>query len=175
MNKERTIKVFIAKSLDGYIADKQGGLDWLHAVPNPDQIDMGYKNLMSQTDALVMGRKTFETVCAFDCDWPYEKPVFVLSSTLKNVPEEYKNKAELVNGALPDVLNTLSNKGYNQLYIDGGTTIQNFLKEDLVDEMILTTIPVLLGGGSPLFTDLPKKNGMETCFYRSVFRSNCSK
>jgi dihydrofolate reductase len=72
--------VFIATSIDGYIADKDGGLDWLHATPNPDNHDLGYADLMSRIDALVMGRKTFDTVCGFDCDWPYSKPVFVLSN-----------------------------------------------------------------------------------------------
>ena len=64
--------VFIATSLDGYIADKNGGIDWLHSIPNPDNIDMGYENFISKIDALVMGRVTFETVCGFDMDWPYQ-------------------------------------------------------------------------------------------------------
>ena len=62
--------VFIATSLDGYIADKDGGLDWLQAIPNPDNLDMGWIDLLDCIDALVMGRKTFEKVCSFDCDWP---------------------------------------------------------------------------------------------------------
>ncbi len=147
-------KVFIATSLDGYIADKNGGLDWLHSVPNPDQVDMGYMPFMDEVDAIVMGRTTFETVCAFDCPWPYTKPVFVLSRTLKQIPEEYTKHAELVTGSIKDVLAHIHSKGFNNLYIDGGTTIQSFLKEDLIDDLIITTIPVLLGGGSSLFGDL---------------------
>jgi dihydrofolate reductase len=80
--------VFIAKSLDGYIADKDGGIDWLHSIPNPDQIDMGYNKFIDRIDAIVMGRKTYETVCGFDIPWPYTKPVFVVSNTLKEVPEK---------------------------------------------------------------------------------------
>ncbi|SHJ20520.1 dihydrofolate reductase family protein [Aquimarina spongiae] len=79
---KKTNKVFIATSLDGYIADKDGGIDWLHAIPNPDNIDMRYNEFTSQIDALVMGRTTFETVCGFDIDWPYSKKVFVLSNSL---------------------------------------------------------------------------------------------
>ncbi len=146
--------VFIAKSLDGFIAGPNGELDWLELVPNPEHHDMGYTALMERVDALVMGRTTFETVCAFDCDWPYSKPVFVLSTTLKEVGDEYKDKVELVNGDLKEVLEQIHRKGFKQLYIDGGTTIQSFLKEDLIDELILSTIPVLLGGGSPLFGEL---------------------
>jgi dihydrofolate reductase len=147
--------VFIATSLDGYISDKNNGLDWLYAIPNPEQIDMGYAKFFQGIDALVMGRKTFETVCNFDIEWPYTKPVFVLSRTLKAIPEKYKGTAELMTGPLDQILNQIHKKGHFRLYIDGGTTIQNFLKEDLIDEMVITTIPVLLGGGASLFGDLP--------------------
>jgi len=154
---EKRNSVFIATSLDGFIADKNGGIDWLHSTPNPDNLDMGYGDFTSQIDALVMGRTTFETVCGFDMDWPYEKSVFVLSRTLKKIPEDYKNKAFLVEGTLTEVLEQIHQKGYHRLYIDGGATIQGFLKEDLIDEMVITTIPILLGGGSPLFSELPKE------------------
>lgn len=147
-------KVFIATSLDGKIADKNGKIDWLHSLPNPNQDDMGYSQFFEQIDALVMGRTTFETVCGFDIDWPYNKPVFVLSNRLTKLPEEYTGKAEIVNGALQDVLAKIHKKGHHNLYIDGGKTIQNFLKEDLIDEMIITIIPYLLGGGASLFATL---------------------
>ncbi len=148
--------MFIATSLDGYIADKNGGIDWLHSIPNPNNIDMGYADFISQVDALVMGRKTFETVCNFDIDWPYKQPVFVLSNTLKKMPDQYTDKAFLTKGSLQEVLEHIHNQGYHRLYIDGGVTIQQFLKEDLIDEMIITIIPVLLGGGYPLFSQLPE-------------------
>lgn len=152
---EKKNSVFIATSLDGFIADKNGEIEWLHSIPNPDKLDMGYGEFNSQIDAHVMGRTTFETVCGFDIDWPYEKPVFVLSNTLKEIPKEYKNKAFLVKGTLTEILEQIHQQGYHRLYIDGGATIQGFLKEDLIDEMIITVIPVLLGGGSSLFSNLP--------------------
>ena len=155
MNKKNS--VFIATSLDGYIADKNGGIDWLHAIPNPDNDDMGYVEFTNDIDALVMGRTTFETVCGFDVDWPYNKPVFVLSNMLKEIPESHKEKAFLVKGTLTEILDQIHEKGFYRLYIDGGTTIRNFLKADLIDEMILTTIPILLGGGAPLFSELPNE------------------
>ncbi|HCG8578266.1 TPA: dihydrofolate reductase [Vibrio parahaemolyticus] len=139
--------VFIATSLDGYIADKQGKLDWLQPVPNPDNIDTGFVPLMERIDGLVMGRNTFDVVLSFGCDWPYSKPVFVLSNTMTEVPQGYEDKVFLVKGEL-------NTKGFNELYIDGGVTIQNFLKEDLIDEMVITRFPILLGGGAPLFGDL---------------------
>lgn len=153
--------VFIATSLDGYIADKNGGLDWFQSIPNPDHDDMGYAEFTSEIDALVMGRVTFETVVGFDMPWPYNKPVFVLSDQLKEIPESHSGKAFLVRGTLPEILNQIYEKGYERLYIDGGTTIRNFLKADLIDEMILTTIPILLGGGASLFADLPTTMNFE--------------
>jgi dihydrofolate reductase len=170
--------VYIATSLDGYISDKDDGLDWLDSIPNPDNIDMGYGDLMNSVDAIVMGRKTFEVVCGFDGPWPYSKPVFVLSNSMSSLPEGYEGKAELVSGSLADVLATLHGRGHQDLYIDGGTTIQNFLKEDLIDEMIITVLPILLGGGSSLFGELSQPmefehvktevllNAMVQCCYR---------
>jgi dihydrofolate reductase len=151
---EKRNRVFIATSLDGYIADKNGGIDWLNTTPNPDNIDMGYDDFTSQIDALVMGRTTFETICAFDIDWPYDKPVFVLSNTLKEIPDNYKGKAILTKGTLIEVLDQIHQRGFLRLYIDGGITIQSFLDEDLIDDMIITIIPILLGGGIPLFSNL---------------------
>lgn len=146
--------VFIATSLDGYIADKDGGLDWLHAIPNPDHEDTGFAPLMERIDALVMGRKTMETVLSFGVEWPYSKPVFVLSNSLQSVPASYEDKIILVKGELQQVVAQIKRQGYDTLYIDGGVTIQNFLKHDLIDELIITTVPILLGGGSSLFGDL---------------------
>ncbi|MCG9725147.1 dihydrofolate reductase family protein [Vibrio brasiliensis] len=146
--------VFIATSIDGYIADKDGGLDWLHSVPNPDNVDMGFGPLMEKVDALVMGRNTLEMVLSFDVDWPYSKPVFVLSNTMTEVPEGYQDKVFLINGELTQVVSDLNQQGYNDLYIDGGITIQNFLEQELIDQLTITTIPVLLGGGVKLFGDL---------------------
>lgn len=151
---KHTNKVYIATSMDGYIADRNGGLDWLDRIPNPHNEDMGYTPFMEQIDALVMGRTTFETVCGFDVDWPYQKPVYVLSNTLESIPKSHEGKAFLVKGALTEVLAHIHQKGHYHLYIDGGKTIQSFLKADLIDTLIITQIPTLLGGGIPLFSDL---------------------
>jgi len=153
--------VFIARSLDGYIAGKNGELDWLNSIPNPENNDMGYNQLMKEIDAILMGRTTFETVCGFGGEWPYSKEVFVLSNSLKEVPEKLNKKVSLINGSPQEILNKIYEKGYFKLYIDGGRTIQNFLKEDLIDELRITTIPVLLGGGFSLFGDLPKPLELE--------------
>ncbi len=146
--------VYIATSLDGFIADKNNQVDWLHDIPNPDGSDLGFGEFMARIDALVMGRNTLEIVLSFGIDWPYTKPVFVLSNTLTKVPEGLEGKVFLIKGELTEVIATLNSQGYQNLYIDGGKTIQGFLQHDLIDELIITTIPVLLGGGIPLFAEL---------------------
>ncbi len=155
--KKAKNKVFIATSLDGFISDRKGEIDWLHSIPNPEQNDMGYAEFISQIDAILMGRNTFETICSFGIEWPYSKPVFVLSKSLDSLPEEYSDKASLVKGSLSMILASIHEKGYYQLYIDGGKTIQYFLQEDLIDEMTISIIPVLLGGGIHLFGKLSHK------------------
>ena len=151
--------VYIATSLDGYIADENNGVDWLHEVDNPDNSDLGFSEHMARIDALIMGRNTFELVASFEGEgeWPYSKPVFVLSNSLEQLPTGFQDKASLIQGDIKDIVTNLNHAGFNNLYIDGGVTIQNFLKEDLIDEMVITTIPVLLGGGIPLFSRLTNK------------------
>jgi len=146
--------VYIATSLDGYISDKEGGLEWLHSIPNPDNLDLGFSDFLESVDALIMGRNTFETVCSFDVEWPYPVPVFVLSNTMTSIPEGYKDKADIVSGPLSQIIESLNVKGFKRLYVDGGKTIQSFLKADFIDEMIITQLPILLGGGVPLFGDM---------------------
>lgn len=158
--------VYAAQSIDGFIAGKNGELDWLSTLPNPDNDDMGYTQFIEGIDAIIMGRNTFETVCAFDSDWPYQKPVFVLSHTLNEIPAGYASYASLLNGKLSELIKELNAKGFNKLYIDGGRTVQSFIDEDLIDEMIITVIPVLLGQGIPLF----RNNG-----HRKHFKLKTSK
>ena len=148
--------VYLGKSLDGYIAGKNGELDWLDMVPNPNQDDMGFNAFMDDIDALVMGRNTFEMVLSFGVDWPYKKHVFVLSGSLKEIPKGLAGKVSIVQGTLSEVLEAIHSKGHHKLYIDGGKTVQAFLAENLIDELILTTIPIILGDGIPLFGVLPK-------------------
>lgn len=148
-----TVSVYIAASLDGYIADRDCGLDWLFESPNPEGSDFGFAEFIAGIDALVMGRRTFEKVLSFG-EWPYEKPVFVMSRTLEAVPGHLGGKAEIIGGDVRSVAAALNGRGYRRLYVDGGRVIRAFLREDLVDEMIITRVPILLGGGVPLFGEL---------------------
>ncbi len=150
-----TTYVYIAESLDGLIADSSGGLAWLQVVPNPDNSDYGFAEFLSGVDAIVMGRRTFETVAGFD-DWPYSAPVIVLSESLSALPAAFEGRAEILRGDPRVIVASLEDRGYSNLYIDGGRTIQRFLDDDLIDEMIITRIPVLLGGGTPLFGSMSR-------------------
>ena len=123
-----------------------------------------------------MGRGTFEKVLSFP-SWPFDKKVYVLSSTIKQVPVELINKVSILSSKPSEVLNYLSQKGYSSLYIDGGKVIQEFLKEGLIDELIISKAPILIGSGIPLFghleTDIHFKhirtivagNGLVRSFY----------
>ena len=173
-------KVYIATSLDGFIADANGKIDFLDTFPFPENDDMGYYQFMNHVDAILMGRKSFETVLAFGIDWPYRKLVFVWSQTLRTIPDNLEGKVKLISGDVNEVLDHIHQDGYLSLYIDGGKTIQSLLKEDLIDEMIITTISVLLGGGVPLFGGLDSivkfscvdakvyANGVVQCRYISL-------
>ncbi|MFC2007006.1 dihydrofolate reductase family protein [Chloroflexota bacterium] len=148
--------VYVAASLDGFIATNNGGLEWLDEIPNPEQSDYGYAEFMTGIDAIVMGRKTFEKVLSFG-SWQYDVPVFVISNSVRTIPKELGEKVEIVNGELRQLVSTLGERGYENLYIDGGKTIQSFLEEALIDEIIITRVPILLGDGIPLFGKLAQQ------------------
>ena len=147
--------VYVGTSIDNYVADRNGGLEWLESVPNPGKSDFGWDDFLSTIDAVVMGRKTFETVIGFNIPWPYPVPAFILSSTMKSLPEGFEGDAVIISGIPEEIDSKIREKGYENIYIDGGSTIQKYLKSDLIDDLIITKIPILLGGGISLFSDLP--------------------
>ncbi|MDH5379118.1 MAG: dihydrofolate reductase family protein [Gammaproteobacteria bacterium] len=151
------ISVFIATSLDGFIARKNGEIDWLMDADNSGgEEDYGYKEFFGSVDCLVMGRNTMEKVLSFG-EWPYEeKRVVILSRALTELPQQIKERAELYSGPVADLIKKLEQEACHSLYIDGGKTIQSFLKCSLINEIILTRIPILLGEGIPLFGKLQK-------------------
>lgn len=150
------VSVFIATSLDGFIARKDGSVDWLEKA-NTTMLageDCGYESFFESIDALVLGRKTFELASSFKV-WPYGgRNVIVLSKTLKTVPTPLENLVSLTSLSPQAVIEKLSHEGSRHIYLDGGRTIQSFLVEQLVDEMTITTIPILLGEGIQLFGKL---------------------
>ena len=112
---------------------------------------MGYNDFMDGVDAILMGRKSFETVLGFGIAWPYSKHVFVWSNNMTEIPEDLNSKATLVNGDIKNVIDHIHQVGFTNLYIDGGKTIQSFIEVNLISEMTITTVPVLIGEGISLF------------------------
>lgn len=146
--------VFIGTSLDGFIAREDGSLDWLPAVENAD--DHGYTAFIRTVDVIVIGRGTFDTVVGFG-EWPYGRTaVVVLTSRPVVVPEGAKEHVTTFAGEPADVLAHLEGRGFTHAYVDGGVTIQRFLEAGLIDRLIVTRVPVLLGRGRPLFGPLTR-------------------
>jgi dihydrofolate reductase len=149
--------VFIATSLDGYIAREDGAIDWLPANPEPH----GYDEFIASVDAIVIGRKTFETVLAFG-GWFYGKTlVVVLSSRASELKAPDGANCDFMSGDPRDIVAALEQRGIKHIYVDGGVTIQRFLEAGLIQRLIITHIPVLLGTGIPLFGPLSRDVRLE--------------
>jgi dihydrofolate reductase len=149
-------RVFIATSLDGFIARPDGGIDWLNEANElvPEGEDCGYGRFMAGIDALLIGRNTFQQVLTFGA-WPYgHTPVIVLSRSLTSLPAHLPGTVSLTAEEPAQLVQRLSAAGLERLYIDGGLTIQSFLAAGLIDQITITLIPVLLGAGKPLFGPL---------------------
>jgi dihydrofolate reductase len=146
--------VFIATSLDGYIAREDGSLDWL--LSRAGDGDYGYAEFIATIDVIVMGRKSFEAVLDSD-PWLYEGTrVVVLSTGSPEVPEALRSSVEVLSLEPGPLLRHLAASGVRRVYVDGGQTIQGFLRAGLIQEITITRVPVLIGSGIPLFGDLPK-------------------
>lgn len=148
--------VFIATSQDGFIARKDGSLDWLTGVSVTGE-DHGYNAFIDSVDGIVMGRGTFDVVTAFD-PWPYSRPVIVMSRTLRqeDLSDDLKNRVEITDETPQSIMARLARRGWTRAYIDGGQVIQSFLAAGLIAEMSLFRMPVLIGEGRPLFGSLEK-------------------
>lgn len=147
-----TVTVFIGTSVDGFIARANGDLDWL---PVGGGEEHGYTEFIASVDALVIGRKTFETVLGFD-SWPYgDKRVVVLSHQPIDLSVVVGGVVEQMSGTPAEIVAKLAATGAHHLYVDGGITIQEFLRAGQIQRLIITRVPVLIGDGIPLFGSLP--------------------
>jgi dihydrofolate reductase len=143
--------VFVGTSVDGFIARPNGEFDFLPSDPEPH----GYDEFIASVDAIVMGRKTFETVLGFGA-WPYgDKRVVVLSSRPIDLTAVRGGVVEQMGGPPAEIVARLAASGVNHIYVDGGITIQRFLRAGLIDRLVVTRVPVLIGDGIPLFGSLP--------------------
>lgn len=155
--------VFLALSVDGFIARRDGRIDWLESAQGriPPGEDCGFAALMASVDAIVMGRKTFETVLGFGF-WPYgDKPLIVLSRTGFALPESVPASVSVTDESPTVLAERLAAAGMRRVYVDGGQTVGSFLAAGLVDTLVLTTVPVILGDGTPLTGALPRDIWLE--------------
>ncbi len=165
--------VFIAISLDGFIARRNGNIDWLTEIGNATRSeDYGYKEFIDSVDTLVIGRNTYELGLTFQ-EWPYiGKRVTVLSSRSPKIPDKLSRNVEVLSCSPVELIHRLSENGARHVYVDGGKTIQAFLNAGLIQEMTLTHIPILIGAGIPLFGKLDRDIRflhIETKAYESGF------
>lgn len=147
--------VFIATSLDGFIARNNGDIGWLLERDDPSE-DHGYDAFIDNIDVILMGRGTYESIRNVR-PWPYTRPVVVMSSSLKGqqVPEDLVGKVQFSDKSPEQAMAMLEAAGNRRVYVDGGLIIQSFLRKGLIDDMVITHVPVLLGQGRRLFGAIP--------------------
>jgi dihydrofolate reductase len=152
MDNLPSAEVFIATSLDGFIARPDGDIGWLTGLPVPEGEDFGYAAFIDGIAAIVMGRATFEVACGFP-DWPYAVPVTVLSRrpAAVAVPDRLAGQVTVTGETPRAVLERLGAAGAARVYVDGGQVIRAFLRDGLLRRITLTRVPVFLGEGLPLF------------------------
>ena len=143
--------VFMAQSLDGFVARPDHRIDWLTKVPSNGN-DYGYAAFSASVDGIVMGRGSFANVLTFG-QWPYEKPVVVMSRSLTtdDVPQELRDKVRISTLEPAALMDELEQAGWSRAYIDGGKLVQSFIRAGLVTDMVLTLVPILIGEGLRLF------------------------
>jgi dihydrofolate reductase len=148
--------VFVGASVDGFIARKNGSVDFL---AEEEAGPYGFEQFLETIDAHLVGRRTFDWVRgwmrAHGGRWPFEKPVFVLSGRPARLKIPKGVNCEVMKGTPARVLSRLARRGFRSLYVDGGKTIQAFLRAGRVNRLIVTRVPVLIGDGIPLFGALP--------------------
>jgi dihydrofolate reductase len=145
--------IFVGTSVDGFIARLNGDLDWLPAGGGEPH---GYDEFMESVDVIVIGRRTFETIMGFE-SWPYgDKHVVVLSSRPLDLSEARARNGvvEQRSGPPAEIASALEASGARHLYVDGGVTVQGFLRAGLIQRLVITRVPVLIGDGTPLFGPL---------------------
>jgi dihydrofolate reductase len=148
-----TASVFVGTSVDGFIARANGDFDFL---PEGGGEPHGYNEFMASVDAIVIGRKTFDKVLSFEA-WPYgDKRVVILSSHPLDLSAAVGGVVEQMAGPPAEIVSQLASRGVHHLYVDGGITIQRFLRAGLIRRLIITRVPVLIGEGIPLFGALPR-------------------
>ena len=148
----RKIKLYITASIDGYIASPDGDMDWLTEYPNPQNSDYGFRKFLSEIDTVIMGGQTYRSFLCMDIVWPYkDKTTYIITrSSVKN--KLCDNIYCLSGNVIEEISLMKEQKGDDIGLVGGGELINILLQSNLIDEMIISTVPILLGGGIPLFS-----------------------
>lgn len=149
--------LYIACSIDGFIAKPDGNLDWLNSIPNPDNIDHGYSDFLKGISSIIMGRRTYSEVIGFGIDWPYsDKVTYVVTNK-----ESFKiitPKTQILKGNIVEDVHKIKLETSKDIWlVGGGQLVTLFLNNNLIDKMIISIVPTILGQGIPLFPDKPKE------------------
>jgi dihydrofolate reductase len=142
------VVLYIAASLDGYIAGPNGEIDWLSLVDREGE-DYGYHEFYQSVDAIVSGSKTYELAASFS-EWPHPgKPTFVFTRRPLKSP---RDDVFFLSEEVPQAMEKIKAQGFQRVWLlGGGELVRSFLRHGLIDEYIISTIPIILGGGVPLF------------------------
>jgi len=155
------IKLYIATTIDGFIAREDGSLDWLFALPNPNKIDHGYEAFFDTIDTVIMGRSTYEEVLGFGVEWPYGHCRTFIVTTDSNYQVKTEN-TQLLPEISTEKISAIRKQSQKNIWvIGGGKVITGFLNLGEIDEMILSIIPIILGRGIKLFPDAPKETSFK--------------
>ena len=155
------VKLYIAATLDGFIARKDGSLDWLEGLPNPNQVDHRYGKFFGSIDTVIMGRATYEEILGFDVDWPYGECQSYVVTSQKDYSVKTENTHLICDLASDQMDDIKSNSSKGIWLVGGGQLITAFLNMELVDVMIISIVPIVLGDGIRLFPNHPKETGFD--------------
>ncbi len=159
--KDPEIILYVAASLDGFIARENGSVEWLDEMENPDKSDFGYKEFIREIDTVIMGRKTYDLVLGFDTPWPYKGIRNFVVSRKKNL-DLSTPETELVNDFSPATIEYIKKGSKKNIWlIGGGELVTQGLRLGVIDRIILCIIPRVLGSGIPLFPDNPPDTVLE--------------
>ena len=156
----RKIKLYIAASIDGYIADIEGGLDWLSGYPITPELDYGYDEFFNSVDTVILGGRTYRDILNMDVIYPYKDKIsYIITRNKTNNPKE---NIQFISENITETVSGLKKqKGKDIWLVGGGEITAMLLDNDLIDEMIITTIPVILGSGIPLFPNTAKESAWQ--------------
>ncbi len=164
---EQRVRVFIAASLDGFIAGPDGDLSWLPAPPQDSEEDFGWREFIADIGCLLMGRATYDAVAAMEIDWPHPERETLIATTrsLDNAPP----RVQTAHGDIAALISKAKTLAQGKdVYLDGGNLIRQALDAELVDHLILTLCPVILGAGHPLFAGTRQRHGLALLEQRAI-------